>query len=221
MKLLYFAYDEGGFMIPYSLNVGVRKHVTVILVLISVCITVGLEGSVIHFFSNSLLANNFFTNIFLEEAFKLLTAVTVPPFLVWYLVNILYCKILWKCPCFQLFHHIPNLNGTWTGHTINDKNPNRKRSVSVIIKQDWNDILIRTDIIDTNRKSDAQSFCECTVAAIDVTGGEIKLKYAYKNMLLGVESYVGYNELRIEKNRIVGQYITTKPTKGVFDISKR
>ena len=37
-------------------------------------------------------------------------------------------------------------------------------------------------------------------------------------MLLGEESYVGYNELRIEKNRIFGQYITTKPTKGVFDI---
>lgn len=63
-----------------------------------------------------------------------------------------------------------------------------------------------------------QSFCECTVAAIDLNYG--KLKYAYKNALLGENSYVGYNELEIEKNKIFGNYITTKPTKGFFKISK-
>ncbi len=208
-------------MIPYSLNTGVRKQVIVILVLISVCITVGLENGVMQFFIVHEFRTDFYNNIYSTKAFELLIAIIIPPFIVCYLANIIYSKIIWKWPCCQLFHHIPNLNGIWEGYTFNDKNPTLKRRVSVIIKQDWYTILIRTEIVDANNNSDVQSFCECTVSSIDFTNGEVTLKYAYKNVLLGAKSYVGYNELRIEKNRIVGQYITTKPTKGVFDIYKR
>ena len=219
-KLLQLIYAMGGIMIPYSLNNGIRKQFTVILVLISICITILLENVFMPYFICFDNQSELFNTISSLKAFELLIAVTVPPFLVWWLVNFLYSKYLWKLPFCQLFHHIPNLNGKWNGYTMNDKNQNRKRSVSVVIKQDWNTIWIQTEIIDSNKKSDVQSFCECTVAAIDINCGEIKLKYAYKNMLLGEESYVGYNELRIEKNRIFGQYITTKPTKGVFDICR-
>lgn len=114
-------------------------------------------------------------------------------------------------------HHIPNLNGNWKGETTNYKTQ-KSRDVSVVIKQDWYTIRVQTEIIDSNKESGVQSFCECTVAAIDLNYG--KLKYAYKNALLGENSYVGYNELEIEKNKIFGNYITTKPTKGFFKISK-
>jgi len=203
-------------MITYSLNVGIRKKVAVILTLLSVFITFLLENTIGQYFKfNSDLFNNAYSN----EAFKLLTTVAIPPFIVWCLLYTLYSKFLWKLPCLQVFHKIPNLNGVWNGYTFNSKKPNpKKRSVKVTIRQDWDHISIRTDMQDTPK----ESFCKCTVAAIDIVNGEVRLKYTYKNMLLGTESYVGYNELQMEENRtrIVGQYITTKPSMGTFNISK-
>lgn len=208
-------------MIPYSLNVGVRRQVTLILALLSVCITVVLENSITQHLIDFVFQIDFLSNPYSTKAFELLTAITIPPFIVWYLLHTLYSKILWKCPCFQLLHHVPDLNGTWEGYTLNEKNSSRKRKVTVTIKQDWNSILVRTEMNDTNEKNCFQSFCKCTVAAIDITSDEAILKYAYKNILLGSNSYVGYNELQIEEKRIVGQYITTKKTNGTFDIYKK
>ena len=210
-------------MISYSLKEGIRKKCTVILVLVSICITILTENiladnSYISYFICFVKQNEIINSIVSLKVFKLLLEEVAPPFGFWVLINFLYSKYLWKLSLFQLLHHVPNLNGKWSGYTMNDKNQNRKRSVSVVIKQDWNTIWIQTEIIDSNNKSDVHSFCECTVAAIDINRGE--LKYAYRNMALGKKSYVGYNELRIEKNRIFGQYITTKPTKGMFDISR-
>lgn len=207
-------------MIPYTLNIEVRRQVTVILALISVCISVVLENSITQYLINIEFKSCFMNNLYSMKALELLAAVTIPPFIVWYLLHILYSKFLWKCSCFRLFHQVPNLNGTWDGYTFNDENPTWKRSVTVTIKQDWNRILVRTKMNDTNKERCAESFCECTVAAIEINSGGARLKYAYKNMLLGTESYVGYNELQIEEKKIVGQYITTKPTKGVFKIYK-
>jgi len=200
-------------MIPYSLNSDVRKHVTVILVLLSVCITALLENLIALQFKS---ISDFLSNACSGKAFQLLISVAVPPFIVWYLLHILYSKVLWKFSCFQALHKIPDLNGVWNGHTVNSKNPNQNRNVKVTIKQDWNLILIRTDINNTGR----ESFCQCTIAAIDVTSGEAILKYAYKNMILGEKSYVGYNELQIKGKKIIGQYTTTKPSTGIFDICK-
>ena len=55
---------------------------------------------------------------------------------------------------------------------------------------------------DTAKERCIQSFCECTVAGINVGDGKAKLMYAYRNSLLGLTSYVGYNELQIEENSV-------------------
>ena len=49
-KSLQLIYAMGGMMIPYSLNNGIRKQFTVILVLISICITILLENIFIPYF---------------------------------------------------------------------------------------------------------------------------------------------------------------------------
>lgn len=204
-------------MIPYSLNTEIRKQFTIVFILISICITALLKEILGSYFTCLENQSKSFYFMFFLIVFKLLLEVIVPPFLCWWLIDWVYSKYLWKLPVFQLIHHIPNLNGRWKGHTKNDETQ-KKREVSVVIKQNWYTIRVQTEIIDSNKESDEQSFCECTVAAIDLNYG--KLKYAYKNALLGENSYVGYNELEIEKNKISGQYITTKPTKGSFDICK-
>lgn len=112
------------------------------------------------------------------------------------------------------------MNGIWKGCIVNDKNQTNRRNVTVRIKQDWNCITVRTYMDDTASERCIQSFCECTVAAIYICNGEAKLMYAYRNALLGSTSYIGYNELQIERDRIVGQYITTKISKGMFEIRK-
>lgn len=204
-------------MIPYSLNTEIRKQVTVVLILISICVTAVFEYTLGKYFICIKNQSEFFNFISSLNSFKLLVEVTVPSFFWWWVINLLYSKCLWKLPVLQLVHHIPNLNGNWKGETTNYKTQ-KSRDVSVVIKQDWYTIRVQTEIIDSNKESGVQSFCECTVAAIDLNYG--KLKYAYKNALLGENSYVGYNELEIEKNKIFGNYITTKPTKGFFKISK-
>lgn len=202
-------------MIRYSLNNGVRQKTTEILILLSLCITRGLENSSIKSIVNFVLNNEVFNAMFSSKVFELLVVVVIPPFFVWWLLNLIYSKWLWSY--LQLIHNVPNLNGKWIGYTVNNQKPDVKRPVVVTIKQDWNHILIKTDIQDSNNSG---SFCECTVAAVDVNGGEVKLKYAYKNGILENKSYIGYNELILEKNELSGVYITTKPTKGTFKISR-
>ncbi len=206
-------------MIPYSLNNEVRKKTTVILVLLSVCITIGIENVIIKYFNNFKFLSEFFDNIYLSIEYELLLAVAIPPFIVWYGLNLIYSKCIWKFSLCQLFHHVPDLNGKWSGYTANDKMPDKKRPVIVTIKQDWNNIGIKTEIMDSHN---TESFCECTVAAIDVNCGTIILKYVYKNGLLEDKSYIGYNELDVDvvKGKITGKYMTSKPTKGIFEISK-
>ena len=204
-------------MISYSLNTKIRKRFMEFFILISICITVLIEHVLKPYFTCIEKQSEFLDFILSLNAFKLLVEVTIPPFFCWWLIDLLYSKYLWKLPVFQVFHLIPDLNGKWKGYTMNDEKQ-EPRKVLVVIKQDWYTIRIQTEMIDLNKKSDIQSFCECTVAAIDLDRG--KLKYAYKNTLLGENSYVGYNELRIDENKISGQYITTKPTKGVFEIQR-
>lgn len=201
-------------MIPYSLNTEVRKTTTLILVLLSMLITI-LGEMVMSYLCD--FQNEILNNISSLWEFKLLVAVVLPPFIVWSGLSYIYSKWLWRFSICQLFHHIPNLNGKWQGYVINDK---KKRPVLVTIEQDWNNIRIKTEIMDTNNINGVRSFSECKIAAIDIKCGEITLKYAYKNGLLGDKSYIGYNELEVGKNKIEGQYITSKPTKGVFDINR-
>lgn len=206
-------------MIPYSLNTKIRIKIIVILVLCSVFFTSILENNIIQFVNN-IFEGGWLKNEYAEKIFQTITGFTFPPFLVWSILYFFYSKICWKFPIIKSLHGIPDLNGTWEGYTINEKNPTKKRSVTVNIKQDWNRIMVRTYMNDTAVERSIQSFCECTIAAVNVSNGKIKLMYAYRNSLLGSTSYIGYNELQIEDTKIVGQYITTKPSKGLFEIQR-
>lgn len=207
-------------MIPYSLNSGIRRQVMVLLVLCSICFSQLFENTIIQLIVNYVLEGAWLKNENVIEIFRIIVELILPPFLVWYVLCLLFSKVCWKWPIVKALHGIPDLSGTWEGCTVSDKNPTKKRSVTVHIKQDWNRIMVRTYMNDTAKERCIQSFCECTVAGINVDGGKAKLMYAYRNLLLGSTSYVGYNELQIEENRIVGQYITTKPSKGLFEIRK-
>ena len=208
-------------MIPYSLNNGIRRHVIVLLVLCSMCLATVFENTIIQAIVDFLLQGSWLKSENAEKIFEIIIEVAIPPFLTWSILYALYSKICWKWPPVKSLHGIPDLNGTWEGFTVNDKNEKKKRSVTVSIKQDWNGIMVKTYMNDTLQERCVQSFCECTVAAISVHDGEAMLMYAYRNPLLGRNSYFGYNELKIEENRIVGRYMTTKPSNGLFEITKR
>ena len=157
-------------------------------------------------------------DVYLETILNTLFSIAMPPFIIWFMLYTLYSKFLWKLYVFRVFHCIPNLNGTWHGRTYKDEGSNKVRYVTVVIKQDWNHISIRTFMDDSQENL---FFCKCTVAAIDVTDSDTILKYAYINTYLGKNSYIGYNELQVlNGERISGKYITTKPTSGMFEVTK-
>ena len=148
---------------------------------------------------------------------SLLLSVSIPPFAVLVIIKYFYSKWLWKK--LYRFHGVPNLNGQWKGFAIRDGDKKVKREVIVTIEQDWDNISIRTTMLDSKHMN-IPSFSECIIAGIETGVNQGKLKYSYKNNLAGETSYIGYHELLINDQEISGQYITTKPTKGLFVIHK-
>ena len=206
-------------MIHYSLDTNIRKNVIVIIVLISTCITVVIDSTIVqviqtYFASKTNLANTLYAFTFLKTS-GLLIEFLIPGFFVWTILYCLYSKVIWKWKLLLKIHHLPDLNGEWDGELFKRDKDGKKtnsRKVKVSIKQDWDSIMVTTHLQD----SDIPSFCECTVAAIDTLKGAPRLKYAYENKLNN--HYIGYNELKIEDELIWGMYTTTKPSTGYFRI---
>lgn len=67
-------------MIPYSLNTEIRKQVTVVLILISICVTAVFEYTLGKYFICIKNQSEFFNFISSLNSFKLLVEVTVPSF---------------------------------------------------------------------------------------------------------------------------------------------
>ena len=146
----------------------------------------------------------------------------------WYgIISFLYDQWIWKF--FKFWHHVPDLNGKWTGNLTSSYNDEKSISMNMDIKQTWNKISFKATFEDTN------SISYSNVAAIHVNENtETKIYFGFKNDSYSVpdklQSYNGYNILQfVDKDKIKARYFNDRENpnpkckggnKGEFELTK-
>ena len=124
----------------------------------------------------------------------------------------LYDHVLWKWKPFVLLHKIPNLNGKWTATISSPLKGDRHPEIQMEIRQTWNKLQV-------NGISKALTTTVSESASILEQHGQIFFSYAYWIHQFGGQCYPGFNSLKVEGNRMMGQYFSAKDVVEEFENS--
>lgn len=218
-------------MHAYSIDRRLRTKVAVVLFMISMVFSLlakqlcsgWLEQIAIH-----LETSGWKQVVNLIEWFEVNPNILGIPF--WYgMLMGIYEKWVWKWPLLYKWHHIPDLNGTWSG-TLTSSYNGKTIPMEMKIKQTWSQISFQSTFTKTNSESYSN------VAAIYVEGNNgIEISFAFRNNSYSVsdkiQSYDGYNILKlVDENTIKAKYFNDRDNpnpnfkggnKGVFEIVKK
>lgn len=205
----------------YTIDTDIRPKITRIIVFLSIAIFL-LEALVLKLFGISLIPLNitfFSLGIFLIK----LVGLTATSFMV---LQLIYNKFFWKSKLMKQIHHIPNLNGCWTGEFISSKMDKEGMpytgSCKMIIEQTWTKIKITCYF--NKSTSDSQT---ATINVNGSNGVELKFEYynkAEKTIDENIKAHTGMNTLRFikEEDLLTGDYYSDKNrgNHGTLEVSR-
>ncbi len=214
-------------MQEYAIDRGIRRKVTIILFTLAILITL-LIRSICLGIMNFDKIHEILSYVGIDE---IVSALGILPDLlsipVWYgILWLLYDKFLWKKSIMQKFHHVPNIEGDWSGELISSYDDTAKHSMTLIIKQTWSHIHFTA-------KFD-KSKSESNVAAIlSEDTGQPVIYFGFQNRSKDREAhqqiYDGYNRIDLDGNVMNGRYSNDRPSNdpnkkdgncGVFKLIK-
>lgn len=214
-------------MQEYTIDKDTRRNVTVILIIFAIIIatlmrTSGAGNAFIQLIRKILGIKN-------NETFELLDIIpniVSAPFwygILWYLFD----RYLWKCKIFQMYHHVPNIEGLWDGELMSCYDQSTKHKMQLEVKQTWSHIHFTANF--------EKSSSESNIAAIlsNDTGDPI-IYFGFQNhsrdRSAHQQIYDGYNRIELKNNTMYGSYSnnrqSNKATKsdgncGSFTLTKR
>ena len=217
-------------MHTYSVDKDLRAKVVVGIFIASMLISLILNDLFADIIRNMIM---YLEQSSVKKYVKLLEWLEVNPNFLgipfWYgIISFVYDRWIWKWKLFECWHHVPNLEGKWTG-ILTSSYDEKSISMNMDIKQTWNKISFKSTFPDTNSKSYSN------VAAIHVAGNSgIEIYFGYRNDSYSVsnklQSYNGYNILQlIDKNKIKARYFNERENpnpkfkggnKGIFELNK-
>lgn len=125
-------------------------------------------------------------------------------------VYTVYDHFLWKWKPFATFHKIPNLNGKWIAEINSPLKGEYCPRIGMEIRQTWNKIQV-CGISEHGTSTVSES------ASILEQHGRIYFSYSYWIHQFGGQCYPGFNSLKIDGNRMEGQYFSAKNVESEFD----
>lgn len=121
----------------------------------------------------------------------------------------LYDHFLWKWKPFKALHKIPDLNGKWIAEISSPLKGEYHPQIKMEIRQTWNKIQVYgVSEHGTSTFSESASILE--------QHGQVYFSYSYWIHQFGGQCYPGFNSLKVEENRLSGQYFSAKNVKNEF-----
>lgn len=217
-------------MHSYSIDRELRTKVTIIIFVISMCISIGLNillGGMIQNIEDYIGKSKFSDILQLLKFLEVNSNIIGVP-IIYAILSLSYNNCLWKNKWLKKLHQIPDISGEWKGELISTFN-RKTIKMELTIEQKWNKILFSSNFPETNSRSHSN------VAAIYVEApGNVVIYFGYKNDSYDINSnmqtHFGYNILNlISETEIEAKYFNDRDNpdpnikggnKGVFKLAK-